>query len=95
MCADFMSHRLRTPHEDAGDTAVLAGAQSPSDGEQFPASILVRADGKHDRIEPQRRSSYSAGETAPELAVLRRWVAGASPSIGKRIVGVPLSVRLP
>jgi hypothetical protein len=26
-CADFLSHRLRTPHEDAGDTAVLAGAE--------------------------------------------------------------------
>jgi hypothetical protein len=84
-----MSHCRRTPHEDAGDTAVLAGAQSPPDGDQFPGVDPGSGyDGKHDRIEPQRRSSYSVGEGATELAVLHRWAAGASPSTGKRIVGV-------
>jgi len=83
-----MSHCRRTPHEDAGDTAVLAGAQSPPDGDQFPGVDPGSGyDGKHDRIEPQRRSSYSVGEGATELAVLHRWAAGASPSTGKRIVG--------
>lgn len=85
-----MSHCRRTPHEDAGDTAVLAGAQSPPDGDQFPGVDPGSGyDGKHDRIEPQRRSSYIVGEGATELAVLHRWAAGASPSTGKRIVGDP------
>jgi ABC-2 type transport system permease protein len=34
------------------------------------------------RIEPEMRRSYSAGEMAPELAVLRRPAARASRSIG-------------
>ena len=33
--------------------------------------VISGYNGKHDRIEPKRRRSYSAGETAPELAVLR------------------------
>ena len=39
-----MSHCRRTPHEDAGDTAVLAGAQSPPDGDQFPGVDPVGLD---------------------------------------------------
>jgi hypothetical protein len=92
-----MSHRRRTPHEDAGDTEVLAGAQSPPDGDQFPGVDPGSGyDGKHDRIEPQRRSSYSVGEGATELAVLHRSAAGASPSTGNRIVSreMPGSSRL-
>ena len=72
-----MSHCRRTPHEDAGDTAVLAGAQSPPDGDQFPGVDPGSGyDGKHDRIEPQRRSSYSVGEGGDRTgcsAPLGRW----------------------
>jgi hypothetical protein len=58
-----MSHRLRTPHEDAGDTAVLASAQSPPDGAQFPGVDPGSGyDGKHDRIEPKRQA-VTAQET--------------------------------
>jgi hypothetical protein len=49
-----MSHRRRTPHEDAGDTAVLAGAQSPPDRDQFSGVDPGPGyDGKHDEIEPK------------------------------------------
>jgi hypothetical protein len=80
---------IRTVNAHSGYT-VLAGAQSLPDGEQWAAGVDRGSDydGKHDWIEPKRRKSYSAAETAPELAVLRRSAAGVSPSIGKRIVGV-------
>jgi hypothetical protein len=54
-----------------------------SDGEQ--QADVDRGSGyksEHDRIEPEMRRSYSAGEMAPELAVLRRSAARASRSIG-------------
>jgi hypothetical protein len=54
-----------------------------SDGEQW--ADVDRGSGyksEHDRIEPEMRRSYSAGEMAPELAVLRRPAARASRSIG-------------
>jgi len=54
-----------------------------SDGEQW--ADVDRGSGyksEHDRIEPEMRRSYSAGEMAPELAVVRRPAARASRSIG-------------
>jgi hypothetical protein len=54
-----------------------------SDGEQW--ADVDRGSGyksEHDRIESEMRRSYSPGEMAPELAVLRRPATCASQSIG-------------
>ena len=65
-----------TPVENPGNApAAFPGLRHRvmSDGEQW--ADVDRGSGykgEHDRIEPEMRRSYSAGEMAPELAVLRR-----------------------
>src|ERR1700733_672983 len=77
--------RLDTGREPGNAPAAFPGLRHRvmSDGEQW--ADVDHGSGyksEHDRIEPEMRRSHSAGEMAPELAVLRRPAARASRSIG-------------